>query len=172
MAASHSGKTASRPVCLARWGVRTRESARGGIVGSMEDVKTFPYNRGLGCYESVVEIGGAPVSVQVYDAAISDGSVLNARLSAAVQIVSTRHEELVSAIVAELLDIKNDGWVDGPDEMVTAEQFRSNLSVNAVSVLADGKFEVVWADCDMFWGHAIVVWLDETGRITRVDIEG
>jgi hypothetical protein len=141
-------------------------------MGSMVDVKAFPYNQDLGCYEGVAAVAGSPVSVHLYDGAISDPNILNGRLSTAVHIVSTRYEELVSAIVAELFELKNESWVDEPGEMVTEAQFRSNLSINAVSIPAAGGFELEWADSDMFWGHAVVMWLDEAGRITRVDIAG
>ncbi len=59
--------------------------------------------------------------------------------------------------VQELLDLKNDSWLDEEEPPVSPEQFRRRMTLEAVSVAPDGEFTFTYGDGDLFGGHAIRV---------------
>ncbi len=59
--------------------------------------------------------------------------------------------------VQELLELKNDGWLDDDEEEVTPEEFVERIGLTSISVPEDGEFEFWYDDGDLFWGHVILV---------------
>ncbi len=74
--------------------------------------------------------------------------------------------------VAELLPLKNDNWLDEDEAEVTADQFRSRMTLEAVTVYPDGSFEFWHNDGDLFWGHAILIDGNLSEGPTGADIPG
>lgn len=57
----------------------------------------------------------------------------------------------------ELLEIKNDTWLEEGESELTAKQFVARMTLTSVSVSSDGEFEFWYDDGDLFCGHSIVV---------------
>jgi len=59
--------------------------------------------------------------------------------------------------VSELLDLKNDSWLEGDEGAVTEDEFQRRITVESITLYPDGEFEALFRDGDLFWGHAIIV---------------
>ncbi len=138
----------------------------------MLDIGAFKYSAEMECYHSAVKVRGRTVELLVSDQKIKDRAILSERANAALRAVSMNWETVLDHITRELLDLKNESWVNDATERVTAATFRDALTLNSIAVKADGSLEMVFEDGDLFWGHAVVVAADAACKPTRIDIEG
>lgn len=67
------------------------------------------------------------------------------------------HARVLDRTVADLLDLKNDTWLDEDEKTVTADEFTQRIALQSVGIDGNGAFEFCFADGDLFWGHAIMV---------------
>lgn len=58
---------------------------------------------------------------------------------------------------AQLLELKNDCWLDEDEPEFTDEDFISRLRLESLQVDPDGEFEFWFDDGDIFWGHSVHV---------------
>lgn len=122
----------------------------------------------LGLYEATVELGGAPVELRVAPELNED----RARLGEILAAVARERERLLNAVVEDLLEDKNEGWLEEGESPLSAEEFRARLALAAVEIRAGGESELVLDDDGMFWGHELVVRLDPALQIVRAGPEG
>lgn len=66
-------------------------------------------------------------------------------------------QRIVERAVHNLLEIKNDCWLDEGEDEISREQFVARMRLETVSVAAGGRFDFWFADGDLFWGHSIRV---------------
>lgn len=59
--------------------------------------------------------------------------------------------------VEELLEIKNEAWLEEGESVISAEAFRRRLTLDSISIHLDGELEFSFLDGDLFWGHMVVV---------------
>jgi hypothetical protein len=114
----------------------------------------------------------APLKVQL---AIDDACSCDASLQLARVLWDNQtlwEQRVKDKVVEELLQIKNDHWLDEGQPPLTAETFRGNLSFESLTTKPDGTFEFWCNENDMFWGHAISVEGTLERGITRVTLEG
>lgn len=76
------------------------------------------------------------------------------------------------AIVAELLPLKNDTWLEEDEAPLEAEEFLRRLTVSSVAVGGDGSFDFYFDDGDLFWGHAVIAAFDPESASFSVNIAG
>lgn len=67
------------------------------------------------------------------------------------------HARILDRTVADLLDLKNDTWLDEDEKPVTAGEFTQRIALQSVGIDGNGAFEFCFTDGDLFWGHAIMV---------------
>jgi len=67
------------------------------------------------------------------------------------------NQRVYECAVRDLLDLKNDVWLQDGESVVTTDRFRSLLKLQDIVVKKDGKIEFWFDDGDLFWGHAICV---------------
>lgn len=60
-------------------------------------------------------------------------------------------------VVKELLELKNDTWLDEGESELTAAQFIATMELTSISISYDGEFEFWFDDGNLFWGHSIMV---------------
>lgn len=72
---------------------------------------------------------------------------------------------------AELLELHNDTWSE-EDEETTAEEFVERMTLTSVSVYSDGSAELYYADGDLFWGHTILISVNEDRTFEDASIAG
>lgn len=74
--------------------------------------------------------------------------------------------------VEQLLERKNDTWLDEGESPVTPESFKSRMALESITVYPDGEFEFWHDDGDLFWGHSIQVSGSLSEGLTDVDTPG
>ena len=72
----------------------------------------------------------------------------------------------------EMLELKNDNWLEEGEEELTEEEFVKKMEINSVFIDTDNAVSLYYDDGDMFWGHAIVVQLDKSLDFKYASIEG
>lgn len=73
---------------------------------------------------------------------------------------------------AQLLELKNESWLDEGEPPATPDAFKSRMSLESVLVYPDGAFDFWHDDGDLFWGHAIMVSGSLAKGPTDVEISG
>ncbi|MGL6312412.1 DUF2262 domain-containing protein [Vibrio sp. WXL103] len=72
----------------------------------------------------------------------------------------------------ELLELKNDAWLEEGEPEVTKDQFIEKMKLESITVYPDGEFEFWHHDGDLFWGHSIQVSGSLTEGLISADILG
>jgi hypothetical protein len=82
------------------------------------------------------------------------------------------NQRVRSFAVERLLPLKNDFWLDEEEAELTPEQFDNRMTLDSITVNADGSFEFWHNDGDLFAGH----WIQISGSLsegpTDADIPG
>ena len=80
-------------------------------------------------------------------------------------------DELSAYAAAEMLDDHNGGdWCEGAP--IDAAEFVRRMTLTDVAFTETGSFEAYYDDGDLFWGHAILVRVDEDGRPEHAEFFG
>jgi len=69
-----------------------------------------------------------------------------------------------------LLPIHNDSWNDGTP--ITEAAFIARMKLESACIFPDGTSELFYEDGDLFWGHMIVITLNQGGAFEDADIAG
>lgn len=72
----------------------------------------------------------------------------------------------------DLLELKNDNWLEDDEEELTKEEFESRMELESIQVCPDGEFCFWFGDGDLFWGHSITVSGTLTEGPTEANMEG
>ncbi|MEU8663717.1 DUF2262 domain-containing protein [Actinoplanes philippinensis] len=62
-------------------------------------------------------------------------------------------------------------WENG-ESIVSGAEFARRLTLGCVTAASDGDVEVYFDDDEMFGGHTIRAWIDESGTVTDAQIAG
>ncbi|MFC7441763.1 DUF2262 domain-containing protein [Laceyella putida] len=84
--------------------------------------------------------------------------------------VKENWRKLEEDVADHLLDIHNEAWND--EEPITKDTFISRMTIEAIRFWSDGTAEVYFDDGDLFWGHCILVSLNQDGQVVDADIAG
>ena len=71
----------------------------------------------------------------------------------------------------ELLGLKNEVWTEEGEEPVTAGDFVKRITLQTISS-AQTTCELLFDDDDLFWGHNILITVEEETEFRRADIVG
>lgn len=71
-----------------------------------------------------------------------------------------------------LLEIKNQSWLDEDEEPLTAEQFKTCMTLESLVISSDGGVQFYYNDGDLFWGHCILIIIDSSDRFVKAEISG
>ena len=72
----------------------------------------------------------------------------------------------------ELLPLKNENWLDEGEAELSADQFKSRMTLESVTVEPGGSFDFWHNDGDLFCGHSIQISGSLSEGPTRADIPG
>ena len=75
-------------------------------------------------------------------------------------------------ICEELLEVKNESWLDEDERPLTTKEFISKIYVESITINNTDEFQMCFNDGDIFWGHAITVESDLKRNIENIGIEG
>ncbi|WP_083651893.1 DUF2262 domain-containing protein [Photobacterium proteolyticum] len=81
-------------------------------------------------------------------------------------------QKVVEFAVEELLELKNDSWLEEDEPEVTKDQFIEKMKLESITVYPDGEFEFWHHDGDLFWGHSIQISGSLSEGLTNADIPG
>jgi hypothetical protein len=70
----------------------------------------------------------------------------------------------------QLLDVYNASWCRG--EMLDARAFMDRMALESVNVSPGGPHELFYNDGDLFWGHTVVVEVDDDGAFGSAYLAG
>ena len=74
--------------------------------------------------------------------------------------------------VEQLLTLKNDTWLDEGEPELTPDDFEDRMTLESITVNADGSFDFWHNDGDLFWGHSIQISGSLAEGPTHADIPG
>jgi hypothetical protein len=132
----------------------------------------FTLDRRIDWYEAVVPWGPVEIRLALSPSEAGDAKACLPTARAIWDSQPVWQERIADYIVAELLSLKNDSWLGEDETEFSAEAFKSRLTLNSVTVEADGNFEFWYDDGDLFWGHSIRVSGSLSNGPTSAGIEG
>jgi len=81
-------------------------------------------------------------------------------------------ERFKRRISNELLELKNESWLEEDEAKLTEDAFLSRITLESIVVYPDKTFEAWFDDGDTFWGHAISVTCNLDGTTSDCGIHG
>jgi hypothetical protein len=72
----------------------------------------------------------------------------------------------------QLLGLKNEVWLDDDESDLTADQFKSSMTLKSIHIDFYGGFTFWHDDGDLFWGHSIQISGCHMKGLTSADIPG
>lgn len=72
----------------------------------------------------------------------------------------------------ELLELKNDTWLDDDETEITRDEFVQKLQLTTISFESDNTCSFWFDDGDLFWGHCICVTLDSNNNPIDAEMMG
>lgn len=81
-------------------------------------------------------------------------------------------ERICEFAAEELLELKNDCWLEDDEEEVTKEKFIEALELCDIVFELEGEFTFWFSDGDLFWGHSIIVEGNVDGTLNSAYIAG
>lgn len=133
---------------------------------------TLEWDDNLKWYRGKVRIADASfeVSLNPYEGTDASSALLRAK-----QIVENyeRYRKMAADYAVNgLLELKNDNWLEEGEMELSADQFKTSMKLEEITVEADGDVTFWHHDGDLFWGHSIQVCIDANDKCTGTDIPG
>ena len=72
----------------------------------------------------------------------------------------------------ELLELKNDAWLEGSEPVVTKADFVARMSIETVAFGKEGGYAIWYDDGYLFFGHGICVTVGSRGKPEEASIHG
>lgn len=120
-----------------------------------KDLGKFSLERTVDWFEKEIDWLGEKINLS-FDK--GEPEEMESCLKTAKDLLSSQKEwdaKVRNRAVEDLLELKNDSWLDDDQEDVTAEEFSAVIGPDSLSVMPDGEFEFWFHDGDLFWGHSI-----------------
>jgi hypothetical protein len=92
------------------------------------------------------------------------------RARRAYRHVQSEEPSLRRAAADALLALHNEEWNEG--EPIDDDAFVSRMVLKDIAAYDDGSSEVSYDDGDLFWGHTIILSVDEEGTVQDAGIQG
>lgn len=132
----------------------------------------FTLDRSVDWHEAVVRWGTIDIRLTLSPSEGEDAKNCLATARAIWDLQPVWHERITNHVVTEFLNLKNDTWLNEAEAELSAEQFKSRLTLSSITVEANGKFEFWFADGDLFLGHSIRVAGSLSEGPTHAGLEG
>lgn len=142
------------------------------VVISHDTFGEFKLDRRMDWFEAEVNWNGEEIrlTMEAFDDAIDPGFMATAEeLWNRQSFWKKRIEDFV---VQELLELKNDNWLDDDEDEVSPEEFVERIWISSVSVQENGDFVFWYDDGNLFWDHAIEVEGNIQTGLSRANIAG
>ncbi len=113
------------------------------------------FNEGLNRYETNIQYKKNKIKIDISLDECDDENIV---INLAVDICKNINKWAKKAedyAISELLDLKNNSWLDENEKEVTPEKFRKKMKLESITIFASGDFDFWHNDGDLFWGHFI-----------------
>ncbi|MCP3924202.1 MAG: DUF2262 domain-containing protein [Desulfobacterales bacterium] len=139
---------------------------------SDEVLGNLKLDKSVDWFEGTFEWNGTQIDIQLSldESGNPDEAIKTAK--ALIENMSVWTKKVIDYAVNELLDLKNENWLDEGELKVSKEEFATRMSIQLITTYDDGEFEFWHDDGGLFWGHSIVVSGSFTEGLTDVDIPG
>lgn len=67
------------------------------------------------------------------------------------------HQKIKDYAVQELLELKNNEWLNDDEVELTPNKFKDRMVLESIKVSPNGSFNFYFDDGDLFWGHTIEI---------------
>jgi hypothetical protein len=131
---------------------------------------TFTLDRRVDWFTGQVVWAGEPISLNLSRSADAQAALKTAH--ALWQNQNEWSRRVREFAVEELLPLKNDTWLDEGEAEQTPDEFKDRMTLESITVDADGCFDFWHNDGDLFWGHSIQISGSLSEGPTRADIPG
>ncbi|URZ01579.1 DUF2262 domain-containing protein [Clostridium felsineum] len=124
---------------------------------------TLTFDRMVNWYGRTIEWNDENISLSLL---IDDREDINSSLEVAKVLFENQlkwKEKVSDYAVEQLLSLKNEVWLQEGEEELTADEFKSRMKLEAITVNPNGDFEFWHNDGDLFGGHSILV----SGNLNR-----
>jgi len=131
---------------------------------------TFTLDRRVDWFTGDVVWAGESISLNLSGAADAQDALRTAH--ALWQNQNEWNRRVRNFAVQELLPLKNDTWLDEDEAELTPDEFEDRMTLESITVNADGSFDFWHNDGDLFWGHSIQISGSLSEGPTHADIPG
>ncbi|MCU0493921.1 MAG: DUF2262 domain-containing protein, partial [Chloroflexaceae bacterium] len=131
---------------------------------------TFTLDRRVDWFSAEVVWDGQPVRLNLSESASAQAALQTAH--ALWQDQRVWAQRIREYAVEQLLELKNDSWLDDDEEELTALAFLERMQLESITVHSDGTFDFWHDDGDLFWGHTIQISGNLAEGPTLADIPG
>jgi hypothetical protein len=114
------------------------------------------FDRRYELYLGNAEWNGQPVQLMVHPDTLS-------KVTTAINVArelwkdqATWNQRVLDCVVAELLPVKNESWLEEGGSPLTRDEFERLMTLSCIVIKEDESFEFSFSDGDLFWGHEIV----------------
>jgi hypothetical protein len=139
-----------------------------------ETLGVLRLDRRINVFEGEIAYSGRGVQLSIPCA--RDSSSIDAEaLAVAIELVvnlSTLDLSARQFASSQLLELKNDSWLDDDESELSEEEFQQRLALAAVSAEAGGGISLYYDDGDLFFGHSIDVRGTVAGEFREASISG
>lgn len=132
------------------------------------DVLTFDIDRGN--YEGKVEIQKGYFIDVTISVESSDKDLVFEVAENTFETIKVSEELYKEKIAEDLLQLHNEVWNEG--RMTNKDEFKKRIKMQGMLIFCEGNAELYYDDGDFFWGHTIVVDIDENGLYQDAQIFG
>jgi len=133
------------------------------------------YEEDLNWYTAKVTVDGRTADLRIHCGSRTDSHSEPPALAHAVRFVATIDRLCQTAkecAVRDLLGLKNDDWRGDDEPEVDVGEFKRLMEIEGIVVHGDGSAEFYYQDGDLFWGHAILVYMRADGRFGNASLAG
>jgi hypothetical protein len=88
-----------------------------------------------------------------------------------IQEIAGTDERARRFAAKKLLKVYNDSWNEGEDNIAGSE-FTERIALESLTTYPDHSAELCYDDGDLFWGHVIIVSVEEGPRFVDASIAG
>jgi len=129
-------------------------------------------DRSVNWFEGDVRMGLRKIRVSIEPKSVSD---VDSAISIAEGVWANRKILIESAkeqATTELLDDKNDSWLNDGESPVTADKFKKRMKLTSIIIREEGGYDFWFSDGGLFWAHDIEVIGDDAKGFYQAGIQG
>lgn len=142
------------------------------LVINSERYGKIEFDRSVGWFEGSADWNGQEITVTFN---IDSEERLDSAIAVADQLFNDQQSwkrKVDQFAVDELLELKNESWLQDDEETVTPDAFIAKMQLTSVTITPEGNLTFWHDDGDLFWGHSIQVWGSLQDGPTDADIPG